>query len=96
MESLGRKGYNTDRALKPTMSSFPPLKSRPPFAMHYKRLIMTMTAPQVCSMLDLLFSSQAFISPSLLPPAQTHKHTQTPKNNVLLTAAVSAGFWNQR
>lgn len=77
MEGLGRKGYNTDRALKPTMSSFPPLKSCPPFAMHYKRLIMTMTAPQVCSMLDLLFSSQAFLPPSLLPPAQTHKHPRT-------------------
>lgn len=77
-----RKGYNTDRALIPTVSSFPPLDSCPPSAMHYKRLIMTVTAPQVCRMLDLLFSSQAFLSLPLTTCTGTqsrrqwHTHTQ--------------------
>lgn len=124
-----RKGYNTDRALIPTVSSFPPLDSCPPSAMHYKRLIMTVTAPQVCRMLDLLFSSQAFLSLPLTtctgtqsrtqwhthkcthagrgahththPPTHTqiphpHPHIHTHNHNGFLTAAVSAGFWNQR
>lgn len=51
--------------------------------MHYKRLIMTVTAPQVCSMLDLLFSSQALLSLPLttcmgtLTHTQQHTHTRT-------------------
>lgn len=71
-----RKGYNTGRALIPTVSSFPPLDSCPPSAMHYKRLIMTVTAPQVCRMLDLLFSSQAFLSLPLTTCTGTQSRTQ--------------------
>lgn len=105
IERIRRKGYNTDRALIPTVSLFPPLDSRPPSAMHYKRLIMTVTAPQVCSMLDLLFSSQAVLSLPLttctgtLTRTHSDTHTQThkrPHSYVLLTAAVSAGLWSRR
>lgn len=77
IERIRRKGYNTDRALIPTVSSFPPLDSCPPSAMHYKRQIMTVTAPQVCSMLDLLFSSQAFLSLPLTTCTGTHTHMRT-------------------
>lgn len=60
----------------PTVSSFPPLDSCPPSAVHYKRLIMAVTAPQVCSMLDLLFGSQA--SPPQPPlPSPHHLHSLT-------------------
>ena len=81
IERIRRKGYNTDKALIPTVSSFPPLDSHPPSAMHYKRLIMTVTAPQVCSMLDLLFSSQAVLSLPLTTCTgtltRTHSDTHT-------------------
>lgn len=82
-----RKGYNTDRALIPTVSSFPPLDSCPPSAMHYKRLIMTVTAPQVCRMLDLLFSSQAFLSLPLTTCTGTQSRTQWHTHTIAHTQA---------
>lgn len=74
----------TSRALIPTVSSFPPLDSCPPSAMHYKRLIMTVTAPQVCGMLDLLFGSQASLS---LPSHHLHSLARTSRRAQLRVRA---------